>query len=72
MDVTKAERALKKLAQKEGVSVETVRREIENAIAAAQRRTDPQAQKFWKSVPCKGERPTPEEVIVYIAGLTKT
>lgn len=72
MDVTKAEKALKKLAQKEGVSVETVRREIENAITAAQRSTDPQAQKFWKSVPRKGERPTPEEVIVYIAGLTKT
>lgn len=71
MNVVKAERALKQLAKKEGVSVETVRHEIEIAIAEARKSTDPKAQKFWKTVPHKGEYPTPEEVIVHLAGMTR-
>jgi hypothetical protein len=30
-----------------------------------------QAQTFWKSIPHKGEQPTPEEVIAYIADMVK-
>ena len=71
MKTTKAKNVLKQLAKQEGVSVETVRHEIEIAIAAARKSTDPKAQAFWKSVPHKGEQPTPEEVIVHIAGMTK-
>ena len=72
VNVAKAERALKQLAKKEGVSVETVRHEIEIAISAARKSTDPKAQNFWKSVPRKGEYPTPEEVIVHLAAMTKS
>ncbi len=71
VNVAKAEKALKQLAKKEGVSVETVRREIEIAITEARKSTDPKARAFWKTVPHKGEQPTPEEVIVYLAGMTK-
>lgn len=71
MNVVKAERALKQLAKKEGVSVETVRHQIEIAIAEARKSTDPKAQAFWKTVPHKGEYPTPEEVIVHLAGMTR-
>lgn len=71
MDTAKAKKALKKLAQREGVSEETVRREIEVAITEAMKSSEPQAQAFWKAIPHKGEQPTPEEVIAYIAGMVK-
>lgn len=71
MNTEKAKRALKKLAKRKGVSEETVRREIEVAIAEAMKSTDPQAQAFWKSIPHNGERPTPEEVITCIADMVK-
>jgi len=71
MNIKKAEKALQQLAKKEGISVEAVRREIELAIAAARESSDPAAQAFWKSVPHKGEYPTPEEVIVHIAKKVK-
>ncbi|AYF41827.1 hypothetical protein [Ethanoligenens harbinense] len=71
MDTAKAKKALKKLAQREGVSEETVRREIVVAIAEAMKSPEPQAQAFWKAIPHKGEQPTPEEVIAYIAGMVK-
>lgn len=32
---------------------------------------EPQAQDFWKSIPHKGEQPTPEEVIAYRADMVK-
>lgn len=51
--------------------MDTVRYEIEIAIFAASNCTDPKVQAFWESVPRKGERPTPEEVIVYLADMTK-
>jgi len=69
MKVKKAEKALRQIAAKEGVSVEEVRREIEIAINAAQENSDPNIQAFWEHIPRKGERPTPEEVIVYIASM---
>ena len=71
MDIAKAKKALKKLAQREGVSEETIRHEIEVAIAEAMKSPEPQAQAFWKTIPRKGEQPTPEEVIAYIAGMVK-
>ena len=60
---------LKTVADNNGVSVETVRHEIEVAIAAARENTDPNVRAFWNDLPCKGETPTPEEVIAYITGM---
>lgn len=71
MKHTKARRALMRLARQEGASMDAVRREIEAAIALASGSADPKAQAFWDSVPHKGERPTPEEVIDYIADRMK-
>lgn len=71
MNTEKAKNALKKLAKQKGVSEATVKHEIEIAIAEAMKSTEPQAQAFWKSIPHKGERPTPEEVITYIADMVK-
>ena len=67
MDTAKAKKALKKLAKQKGISEKEVRREIEIAIEEAMKSPEPQEQAFWKSIPHKGEQPTPEEVIAYIA-----
>ena len=71
MNAKKAERALKKIAKRDGITVAEVRHEIEVAIATARQNPDPKIQAFWKSVPCKGEYPTPEETIVFIASTIK-
>jgi len=62
-----AKHALKAVAKKNGVSVETVQREIEIAVAAARADTSSDVQSFWKSVPGKGNDPTLEEIIAYLA-----
>lgn len=69
MNVKKAGTALKQVALKEGVSVDTVRHEIGIAIAAAAKSSDPEARAFWMSIPHKEARPTPEEAIAYIADM---
>jgi len=66
MDTDNAQKALQQLAKEQGLSVETVRREIESAIRSAQSNPSPQVQAFWKSIPCKNELPTPEEALTYI------
>lgn len=71
MDTAKAKKALKKLAKQKGMSVESVCHEIEIAITEGMKSPEPQAQAFWKSISCKGERPTPEEVITCIVNMVK-
>lgn len=36
-------------------------------IAAGQRDPSPTAQAFWRTIPCEGSEPTPEEVILHLA-----
>ena len=72
MNIKKAEEALEKVAQINGVSSEEVRREIEIAIAMARKNPDPEIQTFWASIPYKGAFPTPEEVILHIAKVVST
>lgn len=69
MNIKRAKRALQQVAKRDGVSIRTVRREIEIAIATALKKPDPKAKAFWLSIPHKGEYPTPEEVIAYIADM---
>lgn len=71
MDIGKAKRAIKNLAKQKGISEKEVRQEIEIAIAEGMKSTEPQARAFWETIPHKGEKPTPEEVIAYIADMTK-
>jgi len=71
MNKKRIERSLKKIAKKNGVSVEEVRKEIEAAISTGEGNPDPKMQAFWGSIPSKGDKPTPEEVIAHIAGIAK-
>ncbi len=62
-----AEKALRFIAIKEGVSVEELRKQIKLAMLAGLCNQDPVIQARWRKVPCKGEVPTPEELITYLA-----
>ena len=66
IDRKKAEEALRKLAEQEKMNVEEIREEIQRAIDAAYDNPDPKYRKEWSKVPFAGERPTPEDVIMYV------
>ena len=62
---------LKAVAQKNNTTTEDVLREMEVAIAMGMNDPDPEVQEKWQQIPHKGDRPTPEEVIMYYAKLLK-
>lgn len=62
-----AERAIQIIALREGKSVQYVRNQMKAAMLAGMCSPDPAIQARWKKIPCKGDIPTPEEVITYIA-----
>lgn len=68
MNQEKARRALKKVALKEGVSVDEVRHEIEIAINEAANSPDPKVRAYWDNISArKGRLPTPEEAVLLLA-----
>lgn len=66
-----AKRALQRIALENGVSVAEVRQEIEAALAAGRSSDDPQVQARWAAIPCRGQQPTVEEVIIHLARQAK-
>lgn len=62
-----AEKAIQEVAMREGITVEEVRKEMKKAMLVGLCSQDPAIQEKWKRVPCKGEVPTPEELITYMA-----
>ena len=69
MNNKKMQRLLKKIAKKHGVSVEDVRRDIDLAASMAKENPDEKIQAFWDSIPSKGDKPTPEEVLAHITSI---
>lgn len=65
MNKNKIHKALKEIAERDGVSITYVRTEIQKAIDLGFDNPDPNVQAEWKKIPYRGKRPTPEEVIVY-------
>lgn len=67
----KVEKILRQVARREGVTVAQVRRDINDAIRQAieisKLENNQHALELWRQVPCKGEIPTPEELIPWIA-----
>lgn len=63
--------AIEKIARENGVTIFEVRREIEKAIEEGMKSTEPNAIRFWHSIPRQGITPTPEEAIMYIAHIVK-
>lgn len=62
-----AENAMKKIAEREGIPVESVRKHIQIAMLNGLCSNDPQVKAFWASIPRKGDVPTPEELIMYVS-----
>ena len=69
---TRAYRALKRVAQQEGVTVEHVIEEIERRIRLAYadciKRGDRMALAQWEAVPREGELPTALELVEHLGG----
>jgi hypothetical protein len=62
-----AENAIRKIAERNGVSTEYVRKQIQVAMLNGLCSTDPKVKAFWVAVPCEKDIPTPEELILYIS-----
>ena len=62
-----ARRAIEKIAAREGISVERVRLEMKMAMLSGLCNQAPKVQALWKSIPCEGEVPEPEELIMWAA-----
>lgn len=71
MEEAKVIRAFEKIAKSEGISVKEVKQEIQKAIDDVMQSDDPAVQAYWKKMKYKGEKPTPEEVVLYIAKQVK-
>lgn len=67
MNRKEAEKALRILAARDGVTAGYVRAKIQNAIDIGMANLDPHIRAYWKAIPHHGERPTPEDVICFIA-----
>ena len=62
---------LQRIADLHHVSVEEVRKEIDQAVALARSNPDPQVQKIWKKLLKEYPEPTAEQVIYYFANQIK-
>ena len=62
-----AENAIRKIAEREGVSTEYVRKQMQIAMLNGLCSTDPKVKAFWDAVPREKDIPTPEELILYIS-----
>lgn len=63
----KVEAVLQRIANSHGVSVHHVRKEIQYAMDQAMASPDPAIQARWALIPCRGEKPTIDEFIIYLA-----
>ena len=66
-----AQNAIKNIAERDGVSVDYVRKQMQLAMLNGLSSTDPQIKGYWSSIPRRGEVPTPEELIIFIAETVK-
>lgn len=62
-----AAEAIRALAVSEGMTVDEVRAQMKLAMRAGLNNQDPAIQANWRKIPCKGNAPTPEEMIAYFA-----
>jgi cell division protein YceG involved in septum cleavage len=62
-----AEKALRQISLREGKTVNEVKNEIKKAMLIGLCSQDTKVQEYWRRIPCEGDIPTPEEVIVFLA-----
>ncbi len=66
----KAQKAIETVAQKEGQTVEQIRADMAEAIMVGWNNPEPEVRAIWDTVPHIGERPTPEELIIWLVQRT--
>ena len=70
MDTERARRALEETARRQGITLEEVVFEIEEAIetaiSQARREKNEQILAQWEKIPCEGEKPNAFELLAYI------
>lgn len=62
----KVNKALIQIASAHGVSVTTVRHDIQSALDEGWNNPDPMVQEYWRKIPSKREKPTLDEVIEFM------
>lgn len=63
---------IKKVAELHNTTPEEVYAEMQIALDVAFQSKDPEVKKEWAKIPFKGEHPTPEDVIPYLASQLET
>lgn len=66
-----AENAIRKIAEREGVTTEYVRKQMKIAMINGLCSTDPKIKAFWDRIPKEKDIPTLEELIIYVSGMIK-
>jgi len=66
-----AENAIRRIAEREGVTTEYVRKQIQIAMLNGLCSTNPEVKGFWDNIPRDKEIPIPEELIIYVAEIIK-
>ena len=65
----KFEDILAQIAKKNHTTPEVVRTEMQNAMDMAMQSLDPAVQARWAAIPRRGDKPTLEEFVCYLASL---
>lgn len=60
-----AEHIFERLARERGITVEEMRAIISARIESGWNNPNPEKRVQWRSIPCKGELPTPDEWLRY-------
>lgn len=65
-DVSAVDRAISRVAESNGITSDDVRRNIMEMLEVGRNSTDPAVQAAWSKVPCRGDVPSVEDVMLYI------
>ncbi len=65
------ENAIRKIAAREGVTTEYIRKQMQIAMLNGLCSTDPKVKAFWAGIPKEKDIPTPEELIIYVSEIIK-
>ena len=66
-----AENAIRKIALRDGVTVEYVRKQMQIAMINGLCSSNEEVKAFWDSITRENDVPTPEELIVHISEMAK-
>lgn len=71
MSTSKLDLVLEQVAEQFNTTAEIVRQNMQEAMDAAMSSTDPEVQTRWAAIPSKGNKPTLEEFMEYMASIIK-